>query len=184
MTASKIDQLNTGTVNGSPPTLATFPAGAVRDRHPLLGRHVPHPAPIWASAGPRQLRDPRRDGEYRRARCRTAASMWRSRPRSFRTGNRQRDKTVLSAGLLDAGQYPVITFIADQVGGPTLAGILTAHGVSRPITLAIELSATSSRSFMARASTRIDRTEFGVTAYRGLAGRYLDVSVDVRCVRS
>ena len=34
------------------------------------------------------------------------------------------------------------------------------------------------------ASTRIDRNEFGVTAYRGLAARYLDISVEVRCVRS
>ena len=74
--------------------------------------------------------------------------------------------------------------MADQVGGPVLGGILTAHGVSRPVTLAIELSAVSSRSFTARASTRIDRTEFGVTAYRGLAARYLDMSVEVRCVRN
>ncbi len=36
----------------------------------------------------------------------------------------------------------------------------------------------------ARASTRIDRTEFGVTAYRGAAGRYLDMTVEVRCVRT
>jgi hypothetical protein len=33
-------------------------------------------------------------------------------------------------------------------------------------------------------STRIDRTEFGVTAYRGVAGRYLDMTVEVRCVRT
>jgi hypothetical protein len=33
-----------------------------------------------------------------------------------------------------------------------------------------------------RATARIDRTEFGVTAYRGLAGRYLDMSVEVQCI--
>jgi polyisoprenoid-binding protein YceI len=33
-------------------------------------------------------------------------------------------------------------------------------------------------AFTARATTRIDRTEFGVTAYRGLAGRYLDLTMD------
>ena len=38
-------------------------------------------------------------------------------------------------------------------------------------------------SLDARASTRIDRTEFGVTAYPGLAGRYLDMSLEVQCVR-
>ncbi len=39
-------------------------------------------------------------------------------------------------------------------------------------------------AFNARASTRIDRTEFGLTAYRGVAGRYLDMTVEVRCVRT
>jgi polyisoprenoid-binding protein YceI len=38
--------------------------------------------------------------------------------------------------------------------------------------------------FAARATTRIDRTEFGVTAQRGMAGRYLDLTVEARCARS
>jgi hypothetical protein len=29
----------------------------------------------------------------------------------------------------------------------------------------------------------IDRTGFGLVAARGLAGRYLDISMEVRCVR-
>jgi len=37
---------------------------------------------------------------------------------------------------------------------------------------------------LARASTRIDRNEFGVTACRGMAGRYLDMTIEVRCVRT
>ena len=53
-----------------------------------------------------------------------------------------------------------------------------------PVTLSIEQTAVTPKSFEARASTRIDRTEFGVTAYRGLAGRYLDMTVEVRCVRT
>ena len=56
--------------------------------------------------------------------------------------------------------------------------------VTRPVSLSIEQSAVTPRSFTARATTRIDRTEFGVTAYRGLAGRYLDMTVEVRCVRT
>ena len=40
------------------------------------------------------------------------------------------------------------------------------------------------RWFTVRASTRIDRAEFGVTAYRGVAGRYLDMTMEVRCVRT
>ena len=53
-----------------------------------------------------------------------------------------------------------------------------------PVSLSIEPSAVTPRSFNVHASTRIDRNEFGVTAYRGLAARYLDMTVEVRCVRN
>jgi len=103
---------------------------------------------------------------------------------SFRTGNPQRDGNVRSARLLDAGQYPVMTFRSEHLDGPVLAGTLTVRDVTRPVSLLIVQSAVSSESFTARATTRIDRAEFGVTAYRGLAGRYLDMTVEVRCVRN
>ena len=109
---------------------------------------------------------------------------------SFRTGNGQRDVTVQSARLLDAVRYPVITFISEDTGisegtgGPVLPGMLTVRGITRPVTLSVEQSAMTPGSFTVRATTRIDRAEFGVTAYRGLAGRYLDMTVEVRCVRT
>lgn len=107
---------------------------------------------------------------------------------SFRTGNDQRDSAVRSARLLDVGRHPEITFVSGRVAGPVIAGIvivgtLTVRGVARPVSLTIEESAVTGRSFTVRATTRIDRTEFGATAMRGLAGRYLDLSVEVNCVR-
>ena len=57
-------------------------------------------------------------------------------------------------------------------------------GVTRPVSLAVDsVDPTASGSFTARARVRIDRTEFGITARRGLAGRYLELSVEVLCVR-
>ena len=103
---------------------------------------------------------------------------------SFRTGNGQRDVTVRSARLLDAVRYPVITFMSEGTGGPALPGMLTVRNITRPVTLSIEQSAVTPRAFTVRATTCIDRAEFGVTAYRGLAGRYLDMTVEVRCVRT
>ena len=87
---------------------------------------------------------------------------------SFRTGNEQRDQSVLSARLLDATRYPVISFRDGHVGadGTTIRGTLTVREVARP--------------FTASATVRVDRTEFGVTAMPGLAGRYLDLTVEVR----
>ena len=103
---------------------------------------------------------------------------------SFRTGNEQRDSNVRSERLLDAGRYPVITFRSEGADGPALTGTLTVRNVTMPVALSIEQTAVQEQSFTARASTRIDRTEFGVTAYRGLAGRYLDITAEVRCTRT
>jgi polyisoprenoid-binding protein YceI len=67
--------------------------------------------------------------------------------------------------------------------GDTLNGALTVCGTTRPVRLPAEVSAQPDGSFTARAAVRIDRAEFGVTASPGLAGRYLDITVEVRCVR-
>jgi polyisoprenoid-binding protein YceI len=102
---------------------------------------------------------------------------------SFRTGNPVRDAAVRSARFLGAEVHPVMTFVSERTDGSTLTGTLTVRGVTRPVTLSIEQSAAAPGSFTARAAARIDRTEFGVTASRGLAGRYLDLTVEVRCLR-
>ena len=105
-------------------------------------------------------------------------------PATFRTGNRQRDDNVRSERLLDTDRYPVITFRSEGVDGAALTGTLTVRNVTMPVTLTIERTAVNARWFTARASTRIDRTEFGLTAYRAVAGRYLDMTMEVRCVRT
>src|SRR5437773_5519015 len=105
-------------------------------------------------------------------------------PASFRTGNGQRDSAVRSERLLDADRYPIITFRSEDLDGPAFTGALTVRNVTMPVTLTIERTAVSERWFTVRASTRIDRTEFGVTAYRRVAGRYLDMTMEVRCVRT
>jgi polyisoprenoid-binding protein YceI len=109
---------------------------------------------------------------------------------SFSTGNAQRDQTVRSARFLDAGRFPVISFrscgdLSADGGtmGGTMGGTLTVRDVSRPVSLAIGAVTTDGRSFTASATVRVDRTEFGLTAMRGLAGRYLDLTVEVRCAR-
>src|SRR5947207_10406497 len=103
---------------------------------------------------------------------------------SFRTGNGQRDDQVRSERLLDTERYPLITFRSESVDGLAMTGTLTVRNVTMPVTLSMEQTAARARWFNARASVRIDRTEFGVTAYRGMAGRYLDMTIEVRCVRT
>src|SRR6266516_3297149 len=104
---------------------------------------------------------------------------------SFRTGNEQRDQSVLSARLLDATRYPVMSFRDGLVSadGTTIQGTLTVREVARPVSLSIGQVTADERSFTASGTVRVDGTEFGVTAMRGLAGRYLDLTVEVQCVR-
>jgi polyisoprenoid-binding protein YceI len=102
---------------------------------------------------------------------------------SFRTGNAARDAAVRSARFLDAGTHPDMTFASERTDGSTLTGALTVRGVTRPVTLSVGQPTVAPESFTVRAAARIDRTEFGVTASRGLAGRYLDLTLEVRCLR-
>ena len=102
---------------------------------------------------------------------------------SFSTGNKQRDSSVLSARFLDAARFPVISFRDGHVcaDGSTIRGTLTVREVCRPVSLSIGQVTVAGPSFTASATVRVDRTEFGLTAIPGLAGRYLDLTVEVRC---
>ena len=105
---------------------------------------------------------------------------------SFRTNSSQRDRAVLSARFLDPARHPVMIFQSDQIEAEAqvLTGTLTVRGTTRPVTLAVTRCEMSGRSFAVRATTRIDRTEFGITASRGLAARNLDLTVEVQCIRA
>jgi len=106
---------------------------------------------------------------------------------SFRTKSRQRDRSVLSPRFLDPAGHPVMTFRSDRIeaeGQQVLTGTLTVRGTTRPVTLTLARCELSRGSFTARATARIDRTEFGITAARGLAARYLDLTVEVQCTRN
>jgi polyisoprenoid-binding protein YceI len=104
---------------------------------------------------------------------------------SFRTKNRQRDHSVLSPRFLDPAGHPVMTFRSDrfEADGNVLTGTLTVRGTTRPVTLTVTGCEVSRGSFTARATVRIDRTEFGISAARGLAARYLGLTVEVQCTR-
>ena len=105
---------------------------------------------------------------------------------SFRTKNRQRDDSVLSPRFLDPAGHPVMTFASDRIeaAGQILAGTLTVRGTTRPVTLTVTGCEVSRGSFTAHATTRIDRTDFGITAARGLAARYLNLTLEIQCTRN
>jgi polyisoprenoid-binding protein YceI len=108
---------------------------------------------------------------------------------SFDTGNSRRDEDVQSPRFLDAERYPSMTFTSERLdrseGRWTLANTLMVRDVARPVSLAIERSTfppEAPTSFVVWATTRIDRTDFGLTAAKGLTGRHLDVSLWIQGV--
>jgi polyisoprenoid-binding protein YceI len=102
---------------------------------------------------------------------------------SFTTGHDRRDADVRSARFLDAGRHPVITFVAGGVDSGRITGTLTVRDTTEPVTLEVEHVRVSPESFTVRATTRIDRTRFGVTGAPAMAGRHLDLTLDITCVR-
>jgi len=103
---------------------------------------------------------------------------------SFRTGNPARDRAVRQAKFLDAASYPVITFAgrgADPDSG-TISGTLTVRGAERPVTLVITSAEQAGPELAVTGSMHVDRFDFGLTAMRGLAGRYLELGLAAVCV--
>ncbi len=92
-----------------------------------------------------------------------------------------------SPRLLDVPAHPAITFVSDRLttagGRPELAGRLTVRDTTREVVLAVDDLNCPGSELRMQAATRIDRYTFGVTGYRGLASRRLDVRLDVVAVR-
>jgi polyisoprenoid-binding protein YceI len=98
---------------------------------------------------------------------------------SIDTGNERRDNDLRSNNFFDATNHPTITFTSTkvEVQGTELKiiGDLTIRGVTKPVVLTGRfLGSTPSAQGRSRvgfeASTKIDRTAFGVTWNRALEG--------------
>lgn len=107
---------------------------------------------------------------------------------SFATGNPARDSSVRSGRFLAAGDAPDITFASDRVdladGCRVARGMLTVRGTSHPLDVRIEEARAEGPSLRLHATARVDRFLFGVTASRGLAGRYLEFRLDIVAERA
>ena len=88
-----------------------------------------------------------------------------------------------TVALRDA--HPEISFHADAVrnDGSVLAGTLIAHGAAAATQVRVEQVEQFDNVLMVRANARIDRYAHGVTAGRGVAGRWIDVRIDATCYR-
>jgi polyisoprenoid-binding protein YceI len=106
------------------------------------------------------------------------------------TGDPGRDGHLTSADFLDVEHFPTITFASKAVratGETTwdVDGDLTIHGVSKPVTLAVDFGGVATdpwqntKAFFT-AATEFDRESFGLTWNQPLAGGGVLVGKKVR----
>ncbi len=107
---------------------------------------------------------------------------------SLDTQNEDRDSHLRSADFFDVEKFPEITFTSTKVtriddDSFAVAGILTMHGVSKPITLTVdylgEMIAMGGTRAGYELSTTLDRKDFGVSWNRALDSGGLILGDDV-----
>jgi polyisoprenoid-binding protein YceI len=92
---------------------------------------------------------------------------------SINTQDQQRDAHLKSADFLDVEKFPTMTFQSTRVtadgDGMKIEGNLTIHGVTKPVTLAVEEVSPEGKDpwgntrIGASAKTKLKRSDFGLT---------------------
>lgn len=102
---------------------------------------------------------------------------------TFRSGNEVRDSRVLSRQLLNAEQHPSLVFtgttLTQEPGHWLLRGSLDVRGRARPVEVHVDTASADSDALRVTGRAAIDRYAFGITAYRGLAARWLQIGLDL-----
>ena len=107
------------------------------------------------------------------------------------TAGRQSDtKYLRGKDFFDVEQYPVVRFSGHRMvmTGPTtaeVAGQITARGITRPATLAVTFQdppaqATGRVPVHLTARARINRKDFGMTAYSVVVGKTVTITIEAR----
>jgi polyisoprenoid-binding protein YceI len=114
----------------------------------------------------------------------------------FDTGNTKRDEHVRGSDFLDVEGFPYMTFRSADLrfdqhdpAGAELDGELTVRGVTRLVTLSVRhdaMASANSATVSARlgADAIVRRSDFGVTAMRGMVGDQIRVRIALTLRRS
>jgi polyisoprenoid-binding protein YceI len=120
---------------------------------------------------------------------------------SLNTGDVQRDGHLKSADFFEAEKFPAMTFKSTKIeslgeGAHSVAGDLTLHGVTKPVTFHVEDVSKPSKDPWGNlriglsATTRINRKDFGLTwnaaleAGGVLVGEEIAITLDVQFIKA
>ena len=111
-------------------------------------------------------------------------------------GDADWNRAVQARRLLDVQRYPIARFVSERVepAGPGQAivhGILSLHGVQRPVQLAVTLNALKRhplppfhRTAGFSATATLSRSDFGIDAWKSLIGDRVELRIEAEAVRS
>ena len=117
------------------------------------------------------------------------------------TADEQRDTHLKSADFFDAEKFPTLTFKSSQVkrtapGEYAVTGDLTMHGVTRPVTFAVEGPSAPAKDPWGNlriglsATTKINRKDFGLVWNAALetggvlVGEEVAITLDVQFIKA
>lgn len=114
---------------------------------------------------------------------------------SINTDNASRDTDLRSEKFFDVAKYPTITFKSTAVkevskGKLEVTGDFTLHGVTKRISFPINSLGTipgmkpgSTVIGFGDGALKLNRHDFGISAYKGMLGDDVDISLDVEAVK-
>lgn len=106
-----------------------------------------------------------------------------------------RDNDLRSPNFFDVQKYPTITFVSKKVeaagtGKLKVTGDLTIHGVTREVVLDVDGPSAPIKDPMgkgmragASATTKVNRSDFGVSGRAGMVGDEISITLDIEMTK-
>lgn len=113
---------------------------------------------------------------------------------SLSSGDAARDRRLKGSSFFDAEKYPLIEFTGSNFDWPderplSLSGDLTVHGVTRPVTLAINRFKCGfhlfnlARACGADATVTIKRSDYEMGSWLTAIGNEVDITLQIEAIR-
>ena len=111
------------------------------------------------------------------------------------TGNKELDEHLKGAAFFDVAKYPLATFVSDKVkvtgkNKAKVTGILTVHGVVKPVTLDVVLNKIGSNPITNKqtvgftAETHLNRSDFGITTLLPGLGDEVKINIEAEAYKA
>ncbi len=108
--------------------------------------------------------------------------------KSVDTNHAERDKHLKGKDFLEVNKFPKATFKTTRFGGDVLQGVLTLHGVSKPVSILVEKIGEGKDPWGGyragfHGTTVIKMSDFGITKNLGPASETIEFELGIEGIR-